>query len=334
MEKNMASGKYNNRAFVSNAPGAFYRIAASDFGVATPAAATLVLETGSGSLGTGTTSVKIAWVTNEGVGLPGAIASLATPTNTDAIEVEIPSLPALPNNGTQEVIGWVLYSANSTSLPAVGLLAQNTTGTTPAPVSISTQQGTVTGFLVATTEVLLTAKGAGPAVAAYDATGIQPPLPSLVQDASIDYYAIVPNSGSQWKQQKNVQYMNPDGINETLGIILHQLDFIQPVYPGAADEPQGGSNPPSSTYTQASVANGTWMVMNGYLFQAVQANTTSTAATFIGFSAFNLSKGSTTTDGNVTWLAYGKAGLARFQFSNVSSTTQSPAQRDYELFQL
>jgi hypothetical protein len=332
----MASGKYNNRAFVSNAPGAFYRIAAADFGVAVPAAATLVLETGSGSLGTGTTSVEIAWVTNEGVGLPSAVASLATPTNTDAVNVTIPSLPAVPNNGAQEVIGWVLYSSNSTTLPATSLLKQNTvtTSTSPAPVSIVTSQGTVTGFLVATTTVLLEAKGTGAGVAAYDATGIQPPLPSLAQDASIDYYAIVPNSGSQWKQQKNVQYMNPDGINETLGIILHQLDFIQPVYPGAADEPQGGSNPPSSTYTQASVANGTWMVMNGYLFQAVQANTTSTAATFIGFSAFNLSKGSTTTDGNVSWLAYGKAGLARFQFSNVSSTTQSPISRDYELFQL
>ena len=330
----MASGKYNNRAYVSNAPGAFYRIAASDFGVAVPAAASLILETGSGSLGTGTTSVEIAWVTNEGLGKPSAVAVLATPTNTDAINVAIPSLPALPNNGTQEVIGWVLYSANSSALPSVGLLAQNTTGTTPAPVSITTTQGIVTGFLVATTNVLLTAKGTGAGVAVYDATGVQPPLPSLAQDASIDYYAIVPNTGSQWKQQKNTQYMNPDGINETLGIILHNLDFIQPVYPGASDQPQGGANPPVSTYTMASVANGTFMVMNGYLFEAVQASTTSTASTFIGFSAFNLSKGSTTTDGNVTWLAYGKAGLARFQFSNVSSTTQSPAQRDYELFQL
>jgi hypothetical protein len=46
----MATNGYkNNRAFVSAAPGAWAKIAASDFGVAAPAAPTLVLEAGSGA---------------------------------------------------------------------------------------------------------------------------------------------------------------------------------------------------------------------------------------------------------------------------------------------
>jgi hypothetical protein len=116
--------------------------------------------------------------------------------------------------------------------------------------------------------------------------------------------------------------MNADGISENLGIVLNHIDFIQPVYPGTANQPQ------------ASAASGSFMVMNGYLFEAVQAASASTAATFIGFSAFKLAKGSQTTDGNVTWQSYGKAGLARFQFSNVSTSPSTPAARAYELFQL
>jgi|SRR5580658_7306857 hypothetical protein len=331
----MSSNKYNNRAFVSNAPGAFYYIAASDFGVPVPAAATLVLETGSGSLGTGTTSVKIAWITQQGLSLPSAVASLATPTNTDAINVAIPALPAVPNNGAQNVIGWVLYSANSTSLPAVGLLKQNTgTTTTPAPTTLLTTQGIVTGFLIATTNVLLTAKGAGAGVVGYDQSGIQPALPSIGAQSSVDYYAIVPNNGSNWKQQKDTEYMNPDGIAETLGITLNKLGFVQPVYPGAANEPQGGANPPDSTYNQASVASGTLMVMSGYVFEAVQANTTSTASVFIGWTAFNTSPGSLTTDGNVIWQSRGKGGVMRFEFGNLTNGTLTPAVRAYSMFQL
>jgi hypothetical protein len=127
--------------------------------------------------------------------------------------------------------------------------------------------------------------------------------------------------------------MKPDGIGETLDVTLNHLDFIQPVYPGASNAPQGGTNPPVSTYTQASVASGTWMVMNGYLFQATQSGTQNTAATFIGWSAFNTTKGATTTDGSVTWTSFGKAGLVRFQFGNVNASAKIPTAASYELFQ-
>jgi hypothetical protein len=128
--------------------------------------------------------------------------------------------------------------------------------------------------------------------------------------------------------------MKADGIGETLDVTLNHLDFIQPVYPGAANEPQGGANPPSSTYTQASVATGTYMVMNGYLFVATQATTSNTATTFIGWTAFNTTKGKTTTDGSVTWTCLGKAGLIRFQFGNVNASAKIPTASDYEIFQL
>jgi hypothetical protein len=331
-ENSMSAGKYSNRAFVSNAAGAYAKIAATDFGSPVPAAPVVTLAAGSGVFSTGTAAVEVTWVTAEGVSLASASSTIAT-VASDGLHVARPSLPAAVN-GTQNVIGWQIYSAGSTGTPAQSTILLNTASTTPAAVAIPTTAGPEIGFLVATTTVLLGAAGTGAAVPTSGTSGIQAPLPSVPANSAVDYYAVVPNSGSQWKQQKAVDYMNPDGIPETLGIVLNHLDFIQPVYPGAANEPQGGSNPPSSTYTRASVANGTYMVMNGYLFEAVQASTTSTAATFIGFSAFNKSKGSTTTDGFVTWESLGKAGLVRFQFSNVSTSTSTPAARGYELFQL
>ena len=329
----MANGKYNNRAFVSNAPGAFYPIYASDFGAPAPAAATLVLETGSGTLTTGTAYVEITWITQEGVSLVSASASLATPTNTDAVNVTVTPISTVSTKNP--VIGFQIYSSSTT---AGVKLNKVSTSTSPAPTLISTNQGAVYGYAVTsaqtTATVLLEAVGTGNAPPSTDESGIQNAIAAVGSNTSVDYYAIVPNTGSQWKQQKSVDWMNSDGIPETLGIVLSHLDFIQPVYPGAAGEPVGGVNPPSSTYTQASVAPGTFMVMNGYLFEAVQASSASTAATtFIGFSAFNLAKGSQTTDGNVTWQSYGKAGLVRFQFNNVSGSPATPAQRAYELFQ-
>lgn len=319
------AGRYSNRAYVSNAPGAYYNIAASDFGAPVPAAPSVTYHAGSGSLATSTAHVEVTWITANGVSLPSPATLTSIPAATGGATV---LEPTVPTTGAK-VIGWQIYS-NST---AGVLLNSASTSTSPAPVAIATTEGVEIGFLVGTTSVLLEVYGAGAAPASTDFSGIQPELPLITAQTSVDYYAIVPNTGSQWKQQKSVDFMNSDGIPETLGIVLNHLDFIQPVYPGAANEPQGGANPPSATYTQASVAPGTWMVMNGYLYEAVQAASASTATTFIGGSAFNTSKGSTTTDGSVTWLAYGKAGLIRFDFSNVTSGSLTPAARSYDLFQ-
>ena len=84
---------------------------------------------------------------------------------------------------------------------------------------------------------------------------------------------------------------------------------------------------------QATVANGVYMVMNGNLFISTQLTSTTTAATFIGAAAFNVAKGTKVTDGNVTWLALGKAGLVRFQFGNVNASAKTPTAMSYELFQ-
>jgi hypothetical protein len=72
------------------------------------------------------------------------------------------------------------------------------------------------------------------------------------------------------------------------------------------------------------------MVMNGYLFQATVGGTT--AATFIGWSSFNTTKGATTTDGSLTWTSLGKAILIRARFANISTTSATPVQQEYDLF--
>jgi len=336
MEKNFMAQQQNNRAYVANAPSAFYYIAASDFGVPAPAAPSLANVGSGGSLATGTTTVQVAWITQEGVSLASASVSIAqTGAGSGSNTISIPALPAKAN-GVQEVIGFQVFSANSSGQPAAATILANTAAAsaTPSPAAIATNQGNVVGFLAAVTQVTLKIAGTGSAIPNYDTSGVQNGLPSVGAQGTAVYYAVVPNSSSQWKQQKSVAFMNSDGVPETAGIVLSHIDFVQPVYPGAANAPQGGPNPPSSTYTQVSVLPGAFMVINGYLFEAVQAASASTAAAFIGTSAFNFAKGSSTTDGSVSWLSRGKAGLARFQFSNVSSGANVPAARAYELFQL
>ena len=301
--------KYNvSQALVSNAPGAYYAIFATDFGAPVPAAPLLTYEAGSGSLATTTAYVKVTWITDDGVSLPSAVSAIAVIAASGAVSIAEPTVPA----GQNAVIGWQIYSG-STSATTVKL--NTLTSTSPAPVSISTVEGSEIGFLVGTTTVLLEIYGTGAVVPVTDASGIQPGLPLVPANSAVEYYAIIPNTGSQWKQQKAITYMNADGIAETTGITLNVLNFIQPVYPGVG----------------ASVMAGAWMVINGYLFLATTGGTT--ASTFIGFSNFNLKKGATTTDGTVVWTSYGKAGLARFLFSNVTASPLTPTAREYGLFQ-
>jgi hypothetical protein len=72
--------------------------------------------------------------------------------------------------------------------------------------------------------------------------------------------------------------------------------------------------------------------MNGYLFQATTSGTTAT--TFIGFSAFNLTKGATTPDGSVVWTSFGKATLVRARFANVSTTAATPNDQQYDFWEV
>jgi hypothetical protein len=140
-------------------------------------------------------------------------------------------------------------------------------------------------------------------------------LPSVPANSTVDYYAIVPNSSSQWKVQKSVNYMRSDSLADPVGLVLSKIDCIQPVYPGV----------------NTVVAAATWLVLNGYLFFTTAGGTTATK--FIGFSNFNTVKGATTLDGSVTWISHGKAALLRFLFANVSLVAATPVAQAYELFQ-
>jgi len=327
----MAGSKgYNSRAYVSAAPGAFYIIAASDFGQAVPVLVTLTTGTNaSASLSTtGNVFVQTTWVTAEGEGAASVEVSVGINTTTTKHTVLVQQ-PIVPTNG-QTILGFRIYSSYVT---ATELLNTAPTGGT----SVVTTQGTLTGVVLLSSNTSATstilAIGAGAAPPSYDQTGIQQALPVVTANTTTEYYAIVPNSGSQWKQQKSVDFMKSDGTLETVDIVLNHLDFVQPVYPGASGQPAGGTNPPSATYTQATLGPNVYMVMNGYLFVSTQATSTTTATAFIGWSAFNTTKGQSTTDGNVTWLCLGKAGLVRFQFGNVAVGNHTPTAMTYELFQ-
>lgn len=323
----MPSKGYNSRAYVSPAPGAFYQIMQADFGQAAPGVSALASQaTGSIQTTTADLFVKTTFITAEGETIAGAEATIALSSAT-AYGVKV-TQPTVPTNG-QTIIGWRIYSAYATNTELLN--------TAPDTTNFTTSQGVIAGIAISSnslaTQTILVV-GSGVSAPTRNNSGIQQPLPAIGANSGAEYYAVVPNSGSQWKQQKSVDWMNPDGILETLGIVLNHLNFVQPVYPGAANPPQGGANPPSAAYTQVSVGNGAYMVMNGNLFVAVQATSASTATTFVGASAFAVAKGTTVTDGSVSWLALGKAGLLRFDFDNVTGTAGlTPTAREYDVFQ-
>lgn len=334
----MAGSKgYNSRAYVSNAPGAFYLIAASDFGSPIPVIATAVSQA-TGSIATQTSAfVKTTWITAEGESLPSAekTVTLSTTTTQVGIVVTQPIVPAVGSLNGQTILGWRIYSGATTNNEGLNTTPNTTnfTVTNPAGGTEVIAGIAISSTSTATATIVVLGTTTNGQVPVVDRSGVQPALPSVTNAAPVIYYAVVPNSGSQWKQQKSVDFMKSDGIADPAGIILNHLDFIQPVYPGASGAPAGGVNPPVATYTQVSVLPGAWMVLNGNLFQAVNLVSASTATTFIGAAVFNVSKGTVVADGSVNWQAFGKAGLVRFAFSNSTSTAAVPAVQSYELFQ-
>lgn len=324
---NIVSSKgYSSSYRGSNTPGAFYQVLTSDFGATAPAAPTLTLRSATGTLTTSTAFVKITWITAEGVSLPSPQAVISISAANDGLTVAIPTIPT---NGAT-VIGWQVYSQASAGV----LLDSASTSTVPAPSTISTTTGNAIGFPIATTSIFLNSYGTGAAPqTTVDFSGIQPALPSVpayntgaAPGGSADYYFIVPNAGSLWKNYKSVGVMRPDSVVETSGISAsYPFDCQSPLYPCAT--------PGSTTYTQQSVAPGTYMVMNGSLFVATQAGSQSTAATFIGAAAFQVSKGTTVTDGSVTWYCYGKATLVHVRFENATSSAAVPVAQEYDLFE-
>jgi hypothetical protein len=131
--------------------------------------------------------------------------------------------------------------------------------------------------------------------------GAQDTLPAIAANTAVDYFLRVANAGSRWKVQKSVNYMHPDALAETVGIIFGGMDCIQPVYPGISTV----------------VATNAYMELNGHLFQATTGGTTATK--FIGFQNFNIVKGATTADGSVVWTSRGTAALVRVRYANVTS---------------
>ena len=308
----MAGSKgYNSRAYTSFSPGAFYIINNTDFGELPPALVNgdLAYNAGAGSLAAGTAYVKIAWITAEGISLPSAEASVAVSASSGAVTV---TLPAVPTNG-QPIIGWRIYEApvSGAELHVVAASA------TPAQITFVTTEGSFAGFPIATTSAQVKIAGSGVAPQTIDNSGVQTALPSVPANSTVDYYAVAPNTGSQWKVQKSVNFMRSDGTTETAGIVLSHLDCISPEYPGVSAVVTAG---PTS-----------YFVMNGYLFEATTSGTT--AATFIGYSKFTTTKGATTTDGTVVWTSYGKAALIRFLYGNVSVTAATPVAQTVELFE-
>jgi hypothetical protein len=122
------------------------------------------------------------------------------------------------------------------------------------------------------------------------------------------------------------------------------MDCMMPTYDQLTINPlavPGGPNfdPFNPTgYEQVNIKPGTYVVVNGYLYQATQPTTLANTGRFFGpqpagFAAAQ-AKGSTFTDGGVIWTCRGKACLVRVHFANVSGSAATPVAQQYDLFQL
>lgn len=299
---------YLSSARVANAPSCYYEVLQSDFGQVGGAAPSLAYNAGAGSLAMSTGRVAITWITAQGESLVSTEATVAVSAGTGAITV---TQPTVPTNGAT-VVGWRVYSSSGgAGTPLLNVAALSTT---QVQSNVVTTQGTLLCFPVATTAVQVLIYGAGAAEPTIDQSGIQTALPSVGANAAIDYYIRVPNSGSLWRTQKDPQFMRPQGIADPAGISVGAGDVVSTLYPG----------------TSQSVAVGAYMTLGGYLYICSAAGTT--AATFIGGSAFNQAKGVTTTDGTVTWTSYGKAILLRLRISNASGAAAIPTAQEYDFF--
>lgn len=309
----MPSRGYNSSARMSPAPGAqIHQVFSTDFGQAIPGTFT-ASDVGSGGSLNATGYLKISWVTAAGESLPSAEVT-RTVSGGPSGSISI-AQPTVPTNGAT-VVGWRLYAG---TVSGTNYLATTTAQVTQAQTNFTTNAGVIAAFPVATTPLVLKVyptSGSIPKV--VDTSGNQQPLPAIVANSTSDYNFIIPNSCNQWRVQKLTDFMTPSAVTQTSGIALTGVYCSSPLYPS------GGSQ---------SVTQGTssYFVMNGYLFWATASGTT--AATFIGLSAFNITPGGTTTDGTVTWTCIGKAVLVLGHFANVSSSTATPVAQQYDIFQ-
>lgn len=280
------------------AVSAFGKVGKTDFGLLGGAAPSLAYNAGAGSLAMTTARCAITWVTKQGESLPSAEATVAISASTGAFTITQPAVPT--NGGT--VLGWRVYSSSGSAGSA--LLNVAGASTTQVQSNIATTQGTLLAFPVATTAVQVLVYGAGQAEPTVDHSGIQLALPSISANSTANYNLVLPNNSGWYRQQKNVSLIQPDGTAEASGITLSlNANINLPAYPGAS----------------ASASLGAYALINSVLYVATVGGTTgSTAPTFV------VTKGSTTTDGSVTWTSLGRAILVQLHYANVSGSAAIP----------
>jgi hypothetical protein len=317
MAQNPSRG-YASSARVSNEPGAYYEILSSDFGqLSNGAVLVLAYNAGAGSLAMGTARAAVTFITTEGetqIGVDTATVAIAAGSGAFTI-----TKPATPTAGGATILGYRVYS--SAGAAGTELLNVAANSTTQVQVPFVTAHGILFGFPLTTASVQVLIYGAGQAVPSTDQSGIQDTLPLVLPNSTVDYYFRVPNSGNRWRIQKSVEWMRPQGIAEPGGVLVGPMDVLNPLYPGTGQPVTASQSLP------------VYFAMNGYLFKAVTTGTT--AAPFIGFSAFNTTQFGTTTDGTVTWMCFGHQILVRCHFGNNTTTPVAglqPAAQEYDLF--
>jgi hypothetical protein len=221
----------------------------------------------------------------------------------------------LTNGATADNVIWLVGSSLTTVATSTFI------GTVLAVTSISLGGGTFIGHALAVgggngAVTIAAATTFSTETGAAATLGIQNPLPLIAAGSTFDYVFVIPNTGSEWKVQKSVNYARPNGTTETAGIIIDGVDCVAPPYPGVG------------TLVTSSLSPSAYFSINGTLFLATTTGTT--AATFIGVQAFNTTKGAFTTDGTVIWQSLGKAVIIRARFANASLVSATPVAQEYD----
>lgn len=326
----MALDKYNAYSRNVGAVSAYYPIAASDWGVLAPgttgtafsSGANLAASASGGSLATSTGAFKIAWVTNYGLSAASVEATVSVTGATGSVTVSLATIGS-QNTGAQlnaaPILGWVIYSGNGAGNELLNTQAQLSGATLVTQTFVNGgTTSTISYIPIATTSAVVQVYGTGAAPQTTNSSGILNVfLPTIATSTSTDVDIPVPPAFST---QKVTLVKQPGNVSDTTGMSIDNVLCLAPLWA-------------ASTAFSATASSGTFIVINGTLFQCTTAGTTSSLANFP--AAFGTSvKGGTVTDNGATWTNRGKGRIIRLRYGNGTGSTVQPLAQELDFVQL
>lgn len=323
----MALDKNNAHSNRPTPIGAYYPVAATDWGVLPPGSTGTALSAGAnltdvgsgGSLAAVTTYFKLTWVTALGESTPSAEISVSvTGGGSGSVTVALASAGSgnvTTQLGAQPIIGWNIYSGTTTGTEKLNAAQSGLGGATLASQTVTNfgVTSTITYIPIATTSATVKVVGAGANQPVINTSGLNAlVLPAIATATTANVDMWVPQA---FIPQRTTFVTRPGSTAETSGIAFATSNCIAPLWA-------------ASTAFNA----GDYITLNGWVFQCTTAGTTAAANAFPAAFATSV-RGGTVTDNTATWTNRGKGSIVRVRYSNPTSGTLQPTAMEYDLSQ-